>query len=161
MCAAWDLVFAEVTCKVTCNMPWSRVSWGYYPVTFQIRQLLHFWKVLLSVKLLSRRLLLKLGLVSTGFPVNFTANSKTFILWSTVSLGHSQLSLVRTLFQEMFDNWFCSQGDTIKIWYCPSCMLPDDGSPMVGCDKCDEWYHWWDIKSYIFPAVPSIFVTKS
>ncbi|KAL5260522.1 hypothetical protein ACHWQZ_G010605 [Mnemiopsis leidyi] len=33
-------------------------------------------------------------------------------------------------------------GDTIKIWYCPSCMLPDDGSPMVGCDKCDEWYHW-------------------
>ena len=22
-------------------------------------------------------------------------------------------------------------------------MLPDDGSPMVGCDKCDEWYHWY------------------
>lgn len=33
-------------------------------------------------------------------------------------------------------------GEAIKIWYCPSCMLPDDGSPMVGCDKCDEWYHW-------------------
>eukprot|EP00116_Pleurobrachia_bachei_P000785 sb/3461047/ len=33
-------------------------------------------------------------------------------------------------------------GEVIKIWYCPACQLPDDGSPMVGCDTCDEWYHW-------------------
>lgn len=29
-----------------------------------------------------------------------------------------------------------------KIWICPTCKLPDDGSPMIGCDNCDDWYHW-------------------
>jgi len=29
-----------------------------------------------------------------------------------------------------------------KVWICPSCSGPDDGSPMVGCDNCEEWYHW-------------------
>nr|KAG5702233.1 hypothetical protein BaRGS_030588 [Batillaria attramentaria] len=29
-----------------------------------------------------------------------------------------------------------------KIWICPACKLQDDGSPMIGCDKCDDWYHW-------------------
>lgn len=29
-----------------------------------------------------------------------------------------------------------------KVWICPSCRKPDDGSPMIGCDECDDWYHW-------------------
>lgn len=29
-----------------------------------------------------------------------------------------------------------------KIWICPGCNKPDDGSPMIGCDECDDWYHW-------------------
>ncbi|XP_067129011.1 transcription initiation factor TFIID subunit 3 isoform X2 [Centruroides vittatus] len=29
-----------------------------------------------------------------------------------------------------------------KIWICPACKQPDDGSPMIGCDECDDWYHW-------------------
>ncbi|XP_033647960.1 transcription initiation factor TFIID subunit 3-like [Asterias rubens] len=29
-----------------------------------------------------------------------------------------------------------------RIWICPNCKLPDDGSAMVGCDTCDDWYHW-------------------
>ncbi|XP_065316920.1 uncharacterized protein LOC135925491 isoform X3 [Gordionus sp. m RMFG-2023] len=29
-----------------------------------------------------------------------------------------------------------------KIWICPACTHPDDGSPMIGCDSCDDWYHW-------------------
>ncbi|CAL8084994.1 unnamed protein product [Orchesella dallaii] len=29
-----------------------------------------------------------------------------------------------------------------KIWICPSCGRQDDGSPMIGCDKCDDWYHF-------------------
>ncbi|TSK13150.1 Transcription initiation factor TFIID subunit 3 [Bagarius yarrelli] len=28
-----------------------------------------------------------------------------------------------------------------KIWICPGCNKPDDGSPMIGCDECDDWYH--------------------
>ena len=27
-------------------------------------------------------------------------------------------------------------------WICPACKQPDDGSPMIGCDVCDDWYHW-------------------
>ncbi|XP_055342775.1 transcription initiation factor TFIID subunit 3-like [Paramacrobiotus metropolitanus] len=33
------------------------------------------------------------------------------------------------------------EGDQ-KVWICPSCGKPDDGSPMVGCDDCDDWFHW-------------------
>ncbi|XP_029290250.1 transcription initiation factor TFIID subunit 3 isoform X2 [Cottoperca gobio] len=29
-----------------------------------------------------------------------------------------------------------------QIWICPGCTKPDDGSPMIGCDDCDDWYHW-------------------
>lgn len=29
-----------------------------------------------------------------------------------------------------------------KIWVCPACGQPDNGSPMIGCDGCDGWYHW-------------------
>ncbi|XP_068169869.1 transcription initiation factor TFIID subunit 3 [Antennarius striatus] len=29
-----------------------------------------------------------------------------------------------------------------KIWICPGCNKPDDGSLMIGCDDCDDWYHW-------------------
>ena len=26
-----------------------------------------------------------------------------------------------------------------KVWICPACGKQDDGSPMIGCDKCDDW----------------------
>lgn len=29
-----------------------------------------------------------------------------------------------------------------KEYICPQCEKPDNGTPMIGCDKCDEWYHW-------------------
>ncbi|XP_030072005.1 transcription initiation factor TFIID subunit 3 [Microcaecilia unicolor] len=29
-----------------------------------------------------------------------------------------------------------------KMWICPGCKKLDDGSPMIGCDDCDDWYHW-------------------
>ncbi|RWS28369.1 hypothetical protein B4U80_05840 [Leptotrombidium deliense] len=29
-----------------------------------------------------------------------------------------------------------------KLWICPACKTPDDGTPMIGCDECDDWYHW-------------------
>ena len=35
------------------------------------------------------------------------------------------------------------QGYGEQLYYCPACVLPDDGSPMIGCEGgCDEWYHW-------------------
>ncbi|XP_049805860.1 transcription initiation factor TFIID subunit 3 isoform X1 [Schistocerca nitens] len=32
--------------------------------------------------------------------------------------------------------------DGNKVWICPACGGQDDGSPMIGCDDCDAWYHW-------------------
>ncbi|VVC33006.1 Hypothetical protein CINCED_3A004761 [Cinara cedri] len=29
-----------------------------------------------------------------------------------------------------------------QVWICPTCGKQDDGSPMIGCDGCDAWYHW-------------------
>ena len=26
-----------------------------------------------------------------------------------------------------------------KVWICPACGKQDDGSPMIGCDNCDDW----------------------
>nr|CAD7572217.1 unnamed protein product [Timema californicum] len=33
--------------------------------------------------------------------------------------------------------------DGNKVWICPACGGKDDGSPMIGCDHCDAWYHWF------------------
>lgn len=37
---------------------------------------------------------------------------------------------------------FYYDADGNQVWVCPSCGVQDDGSPMIGCDGCDAWYHW-------------------
>jgi transcription initiation factor TFIID subunit 3 len=37
---------------------------------------------------------------------------------------------------------FYFDDDGNQVWVCPTCSGPDDGSPMIGCDGCDAWYHW-------------------
>jgi hypothetical protein len=32
--------------------------------------------------------------------------------------------------------------DGATVWICPACGKVDDGTPMIGCDTCDAWYHW-------------------
>ncbi|OAF68354.1 hypothetical protein A3Q56_03874 [Intoshia linei] len=32
--------------------------------------------------------------------------------------------------------------DTVIVYICPCCLKEDDGSPMIACDRCFEWYHW-------------------
>ncbi|CAO1363912.1 unnamed protein product [Diamesa tonsa] len=32
--------------------------------------------------------------------------------------------------------------DGKEVWICPACGRVDDGTPMIGCDSCDAWYHW-------------------
>ena len=29
-----------------------------------------------------------------------------------------------------------------QVWICPSCNKPENSRPMIGCDSCDDWYHW-------------------
>lgn len=38
-----------------------------------------------------------------------------------------------------------------KIWICPACGHPDNGSPMIGCDGCDGWYHWICVGIHVAP----------
>lgn len=33
-------------------------------------------------------------------------------------------------------------GEEQKVWICPACAQVDNGTPMIGCDSCDAWYHW-------------------
>ncbi|PSN52047.1 hypothetical protein C0J52_04529 [Blattella germanica] len=40
-----------------------------------------------------------------------------------------------------------------KIWICPECEGQDDGSPMIGCDGCDAWYHWVCVGIQVPPDV--------
>ncbi|XP_052284872.1 transcription initiation factor TFIID subunit 3-like isoform X1 [Dreissena polymorpha] len=46
----------------------------------------------------------------------------------------------RTVILETVGSFVNESGE--KIWICPSCTMQDDGSPMIGCDSCDDWYHW-------------------
>lgn len=48
-----------------------------------------------------------------------------------------------------------------KVWICPSCKGPDDGRPMIGCDDCDAWYHWYVLAflSAIIAVEVQMFIT--
>ena len=30
-----------------------------------------------------------------------------------------------------------------KLWICPLCVKPDDATPMICCDTCDQWHHYY------------------
>ncbi|KAG8245132.1 transcription initiation factor TFIID subunit 3 [Homalodisca vitripennis] len=39
-------------------------------------------------------------------------------------------------------SYFLPDKEGNQVWICPACNGQDDGSPMIGCDGCDAWYHW-------------------
>ncbi|XP_061494284.1 transcription initiation factor TFIID subunit 3-like isoform X2 [Rhineura floridana] len=49
---------------------------------------------------------------------------------------------VRSVVTETVSNYVIRDEWGNKIWICPGCEKPDDGSAMIGCDDCDDWYHW-------------------
>uniref|UniRef100_A0ABM5GLU0 Transcription initiation factor TFIID subunit 3 isoform X2 n=1 Tax=Pogona vitticeps TaxID=103695 RepID=A0ABM5GLU0_9SAUR len=57
------------------------------------------------------------------------------------ALGGSKAP-VRSVVTETVSNYVIRDEWGNKIWICPGCEKPDDGSPMIGCDDCDDWYHW-------------------
>lgn len=44
-----------------------------------------------------------------------------------------------------------SSGAGNQVWICPACGSVDDGSPMIGCDGCDNWYHWLCVGIQVAP----------
>lgn len=52
----------------------------------------------------------------------------------------AQRKAQRTVITETVGSFVNELGE--KVWICPACTMQDDGSPMIGCDVCDDWYHW-------------------
>ncbi|XP_005383936.1 PREDICTED: transcription initiation factor TFIID subunit 3 isoform X1 [Chinchilla lanigera] len=58
-----------------------------------------------------------------------------------VAAGSSKAP-VRSVVTETVSTYVIRDESGNQIWICPGCNKPDDGSPMIGCDDCDDWYHW-------------------
>lgn len=67
-------------------------------------------------------------------------SSQTVIGKKVSSSSSSPSPPARTVIIETLGTFVDESGN--KIWICPACKQPDDGSPMIGCDECDDWYHW-------------------
>ncbi|XP_067091425.1 transcription initiation factor TFIID subunit 3 isoform X1 [Osmerus mordax] len=61
---------------------------------------------------------------------------------SILSAGGSLKTPVRSVVTETVSTYVIRDEWGNQIWICPGCNKPDDGSPMIGCDDCDDWYHW-------------------
>uniref|UniRef100_A0AAY4BMT9 Transcription initiation factor TFIID subunit 3 n=1 Tax=Denticeps clupeoides TaxID=299321 RepID=A0AAY4BMT9_9TELE len=59
-----------------------------------------------------------------------------------LALGSSVKTPVRSVVTETVSTYVIRDEWGNKIWICPGCNKADDGSPMIGCDDCDDWYHW-------------------
>uniref|UniRef100_H0XQP6 Transcription initiation factor TFIID subunit 3 n=1 Tax=Otolemur garnettii TaxID=30611 RepID=H0XQP6_OTOGA len=57
-------------------------------------------------------------------------------------VARSAKGLVRSVVTETVSTYVIRDEWGNQIWICPGCNKPDDGSPMIGCDDCDDWYHW-------------------
>ncbi|XP_056137634.1 transcription initiation factor TFIID subunit 3 [Lampris incognitus] len=61
---------------------------------------------------------------------------------SVLSVASSLKTPVRSVVTETVSAYVILDEWGNQIWICPGCNKPDDGSPMIGCDDCDDWYHW-------------------
>ncbi|XP_008569552.1 PREDICTED: transcription initiation factor TFIID subunit 3, partial [Galeopterus variegatus] len=59
-----------------------------------------------------------------------------------ISAAGSSKGPVRSVVTETVSTYVIRDEWGNQIWICPGCNKPDDGSPMIGCDDCDDWYHW-------------------
>nr|XP_036857210.1 transcription initiation factor TFIID subunit 3 [Manis javanica] len=59
-----------------------------------------------------------------------------------ISGAGSSKAPVRSVVTETVSTYVIRDEWGNQIWICPGCNKPDDGSPMIGCDDCDDWYHW-------------------
>ncbi|XP_055917402.1 mediator of RNA polymerase II transcription subunit 1 [Eupeodes corollae] len=66
-------------------------------------------------------------------PQHATSSNKHTLAASLISEANRPTSYVDTSTKDAEGN---------RVWICPACGKVDDGSPMIGCDGCDAWYHW-------------------
>ncbi|XP_059917616.1 transcription initiation factor TFIID subunit 3 [Gadus macrocephalus] len=61
---------------------------------------------------------------------------------SLLAAASSLKTPVRSVVTETVSTYVIRDESGNQIWICPGCNKPDDGSPMIGCDGCNDWYHW-------------------
>ncbi|XP_055509407.1 transcription initiation factor TFIID subunit 3 [Leucoraja erinacea] len=61
---------------------------------------------------------------------------------ATCSASGTSKTPVRSVVTETVSTYVIRDEWGNQIWICPGCNKADDGSPMIGCDDCDDWYHW-------------------
>ncbi|XP_077373839.1 transcription initiation factor TFIID subunit 3 isoform X2 [Festucalex cinctus] len=74
-----------------------------------------------------------------------SSSSSSLLLSAGPLLSPAAASLkmpVRSVVTETVSTYVIRDESGNQIWICPGCDKPDDGSPMIGCDDCDDWYHW-------------------
>ena len=59
--------------------------------------------------------------------------SKNPITHLKSDVSRSEMQIIGTAVNEVVSN---------QLWTCPSCNKHDESLPMIGCDSCDDWYHW-------------------
>lgn len=67
------------------------------------------------------------------------------------SIGTSAVPPVIAIKQEESSVAVVNTGQGNQVWICPACGRVDDGSPMIGCDGCDNWYHWLCVGIHVAP----------
>ncbi|XP_077424581.1 transcription initiation factor TFIID subunit 3 isoform X2 [Vanacampus margaritifer] len=78
-------------------------------------------------------------------PASAPSSSSSLLLSAGPLLSSPAASLkmpVRSVVTETVSTYVIRDESGNQIWICPGCDKPDDGSPMIGCDDCDDWYHW-------------------
>ncbi|XP_050339808.1 transcription initiation factor TFIID subunit 3 isoform X2 [Bactrocera neohumeralis] len=73
--------------------------------------------------------------VDGGLLPNSNINTSRFF---DVAARHSPVPLISETSRP--SSYIDAEGN--RVWICPACGKVDDGSPMIGCDGCDAWYHW-------------------
>ncbi|XP_014220804.1 transcription initiation factor TFIID subunit 3 [Trichogramma pretiosum] len=81
-----------------------------------------------------------------ALPVREPSPSKSFPTFNTSYSNSSYETQKNTEFR------YTDQTTGLTVWICPGCKKQDDGSPMIGCDDCDAWYHWTCVNIQIAPA---------
>ncbi|XP_058835776.1 transcription initiation factor TFIID subunit 3-like [Topomyia yanbarensis] len=60
----------------------------------------------------------------------------------SISSSSASVSLGVTIPAPLSASVNVKDADGNVVWICPACGRVDDGTPMIGCDGCDAWYHW-------------------
>lgn len=73
--------------------------------------------------------------VTSAAAVASTPTATTATIGSSVNSNEQSMTIIGTAVEVV-------EVGANQLWICPSCNKSDESKPMIGCDSCDDWYHW-------------------